>query len=199
MLFASSSEEGARHGGTGSVWINGCVVARIVDKKGKVKRRALAGRGLKKLLVWLRLRSEPELLMEQRFYQVVSRDWGYLMGDLLVNSEQYVQVGDGGKEQVGLRCKRAAGERRVDEGYPEWDWGRDWETGAEKGIIVYTATFPAGAVKTKRINEVGICAGNGAGLVYGRLGPGVEIRRGDRLQIRVELTCAVPIEIGGEG
>jgi hypothetical protein len=205
-------------------WINGCVLVRILDKAGKVKRRpppgyspllwmawqTPPGRGLKKLLVCLGSTPWPELPMEQRYYHLITWEWSYLLGDVLGNTGQYIQLGTGGQE-IGtpaygtrLRCKTPVGIRHLDEGYPAWDWDQDWnrETEVENDTIIYAATFPAGTVKTKSVNEVCICDGNdpeSACLAYGRFIPGVSLRRGDTLQIRLELSCTVPVAMAGEG
>jgi hypothetical protein len=158
---------------------------------------------LKKLMVRFGSKPWPEVLMEKRYYHAVTRDWSYLFSDVLLNAEQYIQVGTGGERggvpayRADLRCRKPAGERVLDMGFPDCEWNTD----TAGGMLFYGATFPAGALKGKTINEVCICAGNEPGsacLAYGRLAPGVTLRRGDVLQIRAELTCAVPLVIACE-
>jgi hypothetical protein len=200
-----------------NMWINGCVEVRILDKSGKVKRhpppgysrwrwdlwQTGIGRCLKKLLVFSGSEPWPEVLREKRYYQVVTWDWSYLFSDVLLNTEQFIEVGTGGERgrtpayRTDLRCRRPAGLRGLDKGYPDCEWNTD----GAGGTIMYGATFPAGALRGKTINEVCISAGNDRGsacLAYGRLLPGVALRRGEALQVRVELTCAVPLVIACE-
>lgn len=191
------------------VWINSWVSAQVVDKAGRVKRRpppgkgllwslerSAAGRGFKKLS-GSRKAVEPPL--EGRFSHVVTMGWHGLLDDALDNKGQCIQVGSGGGEgkdplyRGGLRCRRAAGMRGMDGGYPDWDWNWEWDTQAERGSVSYAAVFPAGTVEGGYIDEVCVCAGwepESACLVYGRLAEGVHLRRGDMLRIQMELTYA---------
>lgn len=191
------------------MWTNGCILVRILDKTGQIKRRAppgysrlgwdlwqtAVGRCLKKLLVFFGSKPWPDQFMEDVFFHVITWEWSDLAGNLLGDVDHYIQVGTGGDEggilayRAQLRCKKPVGVRKMDKGYP------DWNMDPENGTIVYSATFPAGSIKNKSINEV--CLYNGddpvnSGLVYGQLIPGVSLGRGDTLQVLVEVLYAVP-------
>jgi hypothetical protein len=138
----------------------------------------------------------PEPSIGQVSCHVISCGWAFLLGDVLDHiGDQYLQVGSGRKDRDGipvyekaLQCKKTAGKRQLDKGYPKYTWNAQ----ARTGTLVYEATFPTGSVKTGGIiNELCVRSGwnlNGRCLAYGWLVPGVVLRKGDEVRIRVELT-----------
>jgi hypothetical protein len=196
------------------LWTCGSMAVELLDRAGNVKGKASpgyswlewklwrtgAGRGIKKLAELLGSDPWPELSLRHLSYHVVTWDWTYLLNDVVENTEQWVQVGNGvvngadvPEYKTDLRCKRVAGIGKLDAGYPHWN--AEMEAG---GAVDYLATFPAGTVSNEGpITEVCVRSGSEAGstcLVYGRLVPGVEIKKGEGLRIWLEITT-VPVEI----
>jgi hypothetical protein len=196
------------------MWINGLVMVQLLDRAGNIRGWAppgyswlewklwgtAAGRGIKNLAGWLGARPWPDLTVRHTSPHVVIWDWTYLLGDVLGNHGQCLEVGTGsvgGYElpayETTLRCKQVVGVRKLDLGYP--DWNLEMENG---GAIVYMATFPAGFVETEgRITEVCLRSdieARGMCLAYARLVPGIFLRKGDYLRIQVEVTTA-PVAI----
>jgi hypothetical protein len=173
--------------------IKGMVTVRVLDRDGNVKRRAPGWFG--KLL---RLRGRPCV---QRFHNIVTREGDALIADALLpspnkakvsSSSGFIQVGTGwtgNSTKTNTRCNTATGSMKVlDSGYPvlKAAWGSTGDT-----ILVYRATFAAGALNANGINEACLLNGNGTGancLAYAQITPTVNVTSSDTLQIQWEIT-----------
>jgi hypothetical protein len=173
--------------------VNGLVTVRVLDRDGKVKRRAPG---------WVRrLLHIPGRLMEQRFHNIVTREGDALIADALMaspaktkvtSSSGYIQVGTGwtgNSAKTNTRCNTATGSMKaLDSGYPALKaaWGSAGDT-----TITYRATFAAGALNANGINETCLLNGNGTSancLAYAQITPAVNVTTADTLQILWEIT-----------
>jgi hypothetical protein len=173
--------------------IKGLVTVRVLDKDGKVKRRAPC---------WVRrLFHLPGRLCEQRFHNIVTREGDALIADALLasptktkvtSSSGYIQVGTGwtgNSTKTNTRCNTATGSMKaLDSGYPALAaaWGNTGDT-----TIAYRATFAAGALSANGINEACLLNGNGSAancLAYAQITPAVNVTSSDTLQIVWEIT-----------
>jgi hypothetical protein len=173
--------------------IKGMVTVRVMDKDGKVKRRAPGWFG--------RLFRVPGRLVEQRFHNIVTREGDALIADALLasptktkvtSSSGYIQVGTGwtgNSTKTNTRCNTATGSMKaLDSGYPvlKAAWGNSGDT-----TITYRATFAAGGLNANGINECCLLNGNGTPancLAYAQISPSVNVTSSDTLQILWEIT-----------
>jgi hypothetical protein len=173
--------------------IKGMVTVRVLDKGGKVKRRAPG---------WVRrLLHIPGRLMEQRFHNIVTREGDALIADALLVSPNktkvtsasgYIQVGTGytgNSVKTNTRCNAATGSMKaLDAGYPALKaaWGSTGDT-----TLIYRATFAAGTLNANNVNEACLLNGNGTSancLAYAQITPVVNITTSDTLQVQWEIT-----------
>jgi hypothetical protein len=173
--------------------IKGMVTVRVLDKDGKVKRRAPGWFG--------RLFRVPGRLMEQRFHNIVTREGDALIADALLaspaktkvtSSSGYIQVGTGwtgNSAKTNTRCNTATGSMKaLDSGYPALKaaWGSTGDT-----TLTYRATFAAGTLNANGINEACLLNGNSTAaisLAYAQISPSVNVTTSDTLQILWEIT-----------
>jgi hypothetical protein len=173
--------------------IKGMVTVRVLDRDGKVKRRAPGWFGR---LIGLRGR-----VMEYRHHNIVTREGDALIADALLasptktkvtSSSGYIQVGTGwtgNSAKTNTRCNAASGSMKVlDSGYPALKaaWGNTGDT-----TISYRATFAAGALNANGINEACLLNGNGTSancLAYAQINPSVNVTSSDTLQVLWEIT-----------
>jgi hypothetical protein len=173
--------------------IKGMVTVRVLDRDGKVKRRAPG---------WFRrILKLPGQPMEQRFHNIVTREGDGLIADALLASPTktkvtstagYIQVGTGwtgNSVKTNTRCNTATGSMKLlDTGYPALKaaWGSVGDT-----TVTYRATFAAGTLNANGINEVCLLNGNGTPancLAYAQISPSVNVTTSDTLQILWEIT-----------
>jgi hypothetical protein len=173
--------------------IRGMVTVRVLDRDGKVKRRAPGWFG--------RLFKVPGRLMEYRRHNIVTREGDALIADALLASPTktkvtstngYIQVGTGwtgNSTKTNTRCNAATGSMRaLDSGYPALKaaWGNTGDT-----TITYRATFAAGSLNGNGINEACLLNGNSAAancLAYAQINPSVNVTSSDTLQVLWEIT-----------
>jgi hypothetical protein len=173
--------------------IKGMVTVRVLDKDGKVKRRAPGWFG--------RLFRVPGRLMEQRFHNVVTREGDALIADALLasptktkvtSSSGFIQVGTGwtgNSAKTNTRCNTPTGSiKALDSGYPALKaaWGATGDT-----TLTYRATFAVGTLSANGINEACLLNGNNAAaisLAYAQISPSVNVTSSDTLQIVWEIT-----------
>lgn len=173
--------------------IKGMVTVKILDSKGKVKRRAPCWFG--KLL---KLQGR---VMEYKHHNIVTREGDALIADALLvsptkakvtSSTGFIQVGTGwtgNSTKTNKRCNTATGSMKaLDGGYPALKaaWGNTGDT-----TVTYRATFAAGLLNANGINEA--CLLNGSGttancLAYAQITPSVNVTSSDTLQILWEIT-----------
>jgi hypothetical protein len=175
------------------IGIKGMVTVRVLDRDGKVKRRAPG---------WFRrLLGMPGRKMEQRFHNIVTREGDALIADALLasptktkvtSSAGYIQVGTGwtgNSTKTNTRCNTATGSMKLlDSGYPALKaaWGSTGDT-----TLTYRATFAAGTLNANGINEACLLNGNGTSancLAYAQINPSVNVTTSDTLQILWEIT-----------
>jgi hypothetical protein len=173
--------------------VKGLVTVRVLDKDGKVKRRAPT---------WFRrLLRLPGRAMEQRFHNIVTREGDALIADALLaspaktkvtSSAGYIQAGTGwtgNSVKTNTRCNTATGSiQLLDSGYPalKAGWGNTGDT-----TVAYRATFAAGSLNANSINEACLLNGNGSSancLAYAQITPAVNVTSADTLQILWEIT-----------
>jgi hypothetical protein len=173
--------------------VKGLVTVRVLDRDGKVKRRAPG---------WFqRLLHIPGRLMEQRFHNIVTREGDALIADALLasptktkvtSSSGYIQVGTGwtgNSTKTNTRCNTSTGSMKLlDSGYPALKaaWGSTGDT-----TVTYRATFAAGALAANGINEACLLNGNSGSancLAYAQISPAVNVTSSDTLQILWEIT-----------
>jgi hypothetical protein len=173
--------------------IKGLVTVRVLDRDGKVKRRAPG---------WFRrLLHIPGRLCEQRYHNIVTREGDALIADALLasptktkvtSSSGYIQVGTGwmgNSTKTNTRCNTSTGSMKaLDSGYPALKaaWGNTGDT-----TLTYRATFAAGALSANGINEACLLNGNGSPancLAYAQITPAVNVTSSDTLQILWEIT-----------
>ena len=173
--------------------IKGLVTVRVLDRDGKVKRRAPG---------WFRhLLHIPGRLCEQKYHNIVTREGDALIADALLasptktkvtSSSGYIQVGTGwtgNSTKTNTRCNTSTGSMKaLDSGYPALKaaWGSTGDT-----TITYRATFAAGALAANGINEACLLNGNSGSancLAYAQITPAVNVTSSDTLQILWEIT-----------
>ena len=173
--------------------VKGLVTVRVLDRDGKVKRRAPG---------WFRrLIHIPGKLCEQKFHNIVTREGDALIADALLaspaktkvsSSSGYIQVGTGwtgNSTKTNTRCNTSTGSMKLlDSGYPALKaaWGNTGDT-----TVTYRATFAAGALNANGINEACLLNGNGTSancLAYAQITPSVNVTTADTLQILWEIT-----------
>jgi hypothetical protein len=176
-----------------SIKIKGLVTVRVLDRDGKVKRRAPG---------WFRrLLHIPGRLMEQRFHNIVTREGDALIADALLasptktkvtSSSGYIQVGTGwtgNSTKTNTRCNTSTGSMKLlDSGYPALKaaWGSTGDT-----TVTYRVTFAAGLLAANGINEACLLNGNSSTancLAYAQITPAVNVTSSDTLQILWEIT-----------
>jgi hypothetical protein len=173
--------------------VKGLVTVRVLDRDGKVKRRAPG---------WFRrLLHIPGKLCEQKFHNIVTREGDALIADALLaspaktkvtSSAGYIQVGmgwTGNSTKTNPRCNTGTGSMKaLDSGYPvlKAAWGSTGDT-----AVTYRATFAAGSLNANGINEACLLNGNGSAancLAYAQISPAVNVTSSDTLQILWEIT-----------
>ena len=173
--------------------IKGLVTVRVLDRDGKVKRRAPG---------WFRrLLHIPGGLCEQKYHNIVTREGDALIADALLasptkakvtSSSGYIQVGTGwtgNSTKTNTRCNTSTGSMKaLDSGYPALKaaWGSTGDT-----TVTYRATFAAGALAANGINEACLLNGNSSSancLAYAQISPAVNVTSSDTLQILWEIT-----------
>ncbi|MDR2071356.1 MAG: hypothetical protein LBP81_08090 [Treponema sp.] len=166
--------------------VKGNVVVRVLDEDGRVKVQPPAGR--RSLFHTAKRR-----LMEQKFYHIFIWEWGVPIAGFLLSSVRYIRVGMGGTERSvktdAGRNTAVVSMQEPDNGYPARKG--TWDSGEKDIRIIYQATFPAGALNVKGINEVYLFGDNDSSdgcLVYARLRPVMNVTSGDTLQIVWEFT-----------
>jgi hypothetical protein len=176
-----------------SIRIKGLVTVRVLDREGKVKRRAPG---------WFRrLLGMAGRKMEYRHHNIVTREGDALIADSLLASPTktkvtsaagYIQVGTGwtgNSTKTNTRCNTATGTMKLlDSGYPALKaaWGSTGDT-----TITYRVTFAAGALSANGINEACLLNGNGGSancLAYAQISPSVNVTASDTLQVLWEIT-----------
>jgi len=173
--------------------IRGMVTVRVLDRDGKIKRRAPGWFG--------RLFKLPGRLMEYRHHNIVTREGDALIADALLASPTktkvtsatgYIQVGTGwtgNSTKTNTRCNTPTGSMRaLDPNYPALSaaWGNTGDN-----IVTYRATFPAGSLNANGINEGCLLNGNdGAAicLAYAQITPSSNVTASDTLQVLWEIT-----------
>jgi hypothetical protein len=173
--------------------VKGLVTVRVLDRDGKVKRRAPG---------WFRrLLRVPGRLCEQKYHNIVTREGDALIADALLasptktkvtSSSGYIQVGTGwtgNSTKTNTRCNTATGNMKLlDSGYPALQaaWGSAGDT-----TVTYRATFAAGSLAANGINEACLLNGNSESancLAYAQISPAVNVTSSDTLQILWEIT-----------
>jgi hypothetical protein len=123
--------------------------------------------------------------MEQRFHHIVTREWGVLIAGALLSPEGYIRVG----MERGMKTD-AAGvyTQSLDNGYPALERNRGYHEGT--ATIIYRATFPAGSLSVKSINEARLLDDDSSDryLASVRFRPAVDVMLDDTLQIEWEIT-----------
>ena len=173
--------------------IKGVVTVRVLDKEGKIKRRAPGWFG--------RLLKLQGRVMEYRHHNIVTREGDALIADALLaspskpkvtSSSGFIQVGTGwtgNSTKTNTRCNVVTGSMKaLDSGYPALSaaWGNTGDT-----TITYRATFAAGALNANAINEACLLNGNGVSancLAYAQITPSVNVTVSDTLQVLWEIT-----------
>jgi hypothetical protein len=159
--------------------VKGMVTVRVLDRDGKVKRRAPG---------WFRrLLRIPGRPCEQKYHNIVTRQGDALIADALLaspakakvsSSAGYIQVGTGWTgtgAKTNTRCNTGTGSMKaLDGGYPALKaaWGNTGDT-----TVTYRATFAAGALNASGINEACLLNGNSTSancLACARITPGGE-------------------------
>jgi hypothetical protein len=141
-----------------------------------------------------------EWVVQQNVQNFMARDWMLMVVDAFLKSAGYIQVGTGWTEgrKLNAQCNRPAGGiQRLDGGYPNWAVPG---SGREGTTVVYRATFPAGSLHARGINEVCLLDRNDTSdcLAYAHISPAVNISFGDTLQILWEIAIRTTGE-SGEG
>jgi hypothetical protein len=175
------------------ITIKGMVTVRVLDRDGRVKRRAPN---------WFRrLFRMPGRLCEQRYHNIVTREGDALIADALLvspaktkvsSASGYIQTGTGwtgNSTKTNTRCNTPTGAMQaLDDGYPvlKAAWGNTGDT-----TLVYRATFAAGSLNANGINEACLLNGSGAPancLAYAQISPAVNVTSSDTLQVVWEIT-----------
>jgi hypothetical protein len=173
--------------------IRGMVTIRVLDKDGRIKRRAPGWFG--------RLLKMRGRLMEYQHHNIVTREGDALIADALLASPTrtkvtsangFIQVGTGwtgNSAKANTRCNTPTGNMRaLDSDYPALNaaWGNTGDT-----TVTYRATFPAGSLSANGINEACLLNGNGVAancLAYAQIIPSVNVTASDTLQVLWEIT-----------
>jgi hypothetical protein len=157
--------------------VKSSVAVQILDKDGEVKERLPGERGG---LFHL----NQGRLMEQRFNRVVIREWGILIAGALLSPEGSIRIGmEKGINTDGVYTQS------LDNGYPALKRNRGAGAGAIS--IIYRATFPAGSLNVKGINEARLLDDGDSPdscLALVRFKPVVDVLSDDTLRIEWEIT-----------
>jgi hypothetical protein len=175
------------------ITIKGMVTVRVLDRDGRVKRRAPN---------WFRrLLHLPGQLYEQRFHNIVTREGDALIADALLasptktkvtSSSGYIQAGTGwtgNSAKTNTRCNTPTGTMQaLDDDYPALK-----AAGGSTGdtTVTYRATFAAGSLNANGINEACLLNGNDTPadcLAYAQISPAVNVTSSDTLQVVWEIT-----------
>ena len=172
--------------------IKGTVTVRILDKDGKVKRKPPGA--LRRLL------GREGKPFSARHHNIITNQGDALLANWLLSSPTKTKVDStngaiavgtgwsGNSTKNNTACNTPTGSRRaLDSGYPQTK-GAFGAT--DDHIVIYRATFPAGALNTNGIDEAALMnsATTGECLAYAQVTPEVNITLNDTLQIEWELT-----------
>jgi hypothetical protein len=170
----------------------GKVTVRVLDKNGWVKRRP---RGVIRRLLGIKGKK-----MEQRRHNIITNQGDALLANWLTTTPTKTRITESsGRIAVGTGwtgvstksntgCNNQIGSRQgMDSGYPQTKGAFD---ASNDNVIIYRATFAAGALNTNGIDEAALmnAATSGECLAYAQITPEVNITNNDTLQIEWEIT-----------